>query len=505
MGTDRIWNGVRLRQVDVGVDPDAPGRAVRLPAMWDDGAAAALCALAPGAGRVSLPQLAQSWIQPIALRARAAGIEGLGERLHTLLLLRRGAPTAGVWRGAAEDAPGFILSLPAFHDPATGFDAPAYADAARTGAQAIRIAAPAQATVTVAMSGLADLLALLGLDYAGPAAREVAMCLAAVLRGQADAVFAGPQLDMLAQGSTWPQPPLRCTVPGLAEEAAKARALSLRCAVAAPCAGILPPGPVDALLGIETAGIAPAFAPVGPAGLTRGAHAWLGARGISVEDALAAALAQEPVFPVATWADHAAMHDSVAGMVHAMPARPSGASTHLPANDVGRAGSREDLPARCRGYTQKAAVGGHRVFLRTGEYDDGRLGEIGLSLPREGAAVRGLADCFAAAVSLGLQHGIPLDRFVDLFIQQRFLPAGAVDGDPAVGRAASIPDYVFRSLAASYLAGAVAPALEEEPEPIQASDSWPLLPLDLPLGQPRGLARSLARGGVRRTALRLVG
>lgn len=485
MGTDRIWHGVRLRQVELGADPDAPPRSVRLPASWDDAAAEALCALAPDATRVSLPGLAQGWVRPLAARAREVGLDDLSDRLHALLLLRRGAPTEGIWRNVADAVPGFVLNLPAFHDPVAGFDAEAFADAVTTGAQAMQLVLPAAHQVAVAMADLAGLLALLGLDYASQPARDVAACLAGILRGRADAVMAGPQLDLLTTIPAWPAPPMHCVVPGLAYAAAAARAAAVRCAAARPSTAILPPSSVDALLGVETGGIAPSFAAVGPAGLTRSARAWLDARGITLETALAAALAQEAVFPAIRPADHVAMHDTVAAMLHTMPPRP--VATPLPVASP----QREELPSRRRGFTQKAAIGGHRVFLRTGEYADGRLGEIGLSLPRETATVRGLADGLAAAVSLGLQHGVTLESFVDLFTQPgpRFAPAGAVEGDPAVTLAASIPDYVFRSLADNYLGRAVTP--DAEPAPIVPEPS-PLLPLDWP------------REARRRTGLRLV-
>ena len=483
MRTDRTWQGVRLRQTEAAADPDAATRLVRLPAAWDEAAAAALCALAPGSARVSLPALAQSWILPLSARAKEAGVAGLADRLHALLLHRRAAPTEGVWRGAPGEAPGFVLNLPAFHDAAAGFDTAAFAEAVSVAAQALHLLAPGAARYAVAMADLAGLLAALGLDYAGKPARDVAACLAGLLRGRVDAALAGPQPDLLAAIPAWPAPPAACMVPGLAEAAAAARAEAVRCGAVRAGTAILPPGPADALLGVETGGIAPAFAPVGPGGLLRATRAWLAARGISTESALAAALAGEPVIPLATAADHAAMHDAVAPLLHAMPPRPGAAPS--PANDA----RREELPSRRRGYTQKAAVGGHRVFLRTGEYADGRLGEIGLALPRESAAVRGLADALAAAVSTGLQHGTPLDAYVDALAQSRFAPAGAVEGDPAVDRASSIPDYVARSLAASYL-GRVVPAADID---LPASpEEPPLLPLDLPRRRARAALRLVA-------------
>jgi ribonucleoside-diphosphate reductase alpha chain len=483
MKTDRTWQGVRLRQTEAAPDPDCPTRLVRLPAAWDDAAAAALCELAPGTARVSLPGLAQSWILPLSARAKEAGVLGLANRLHALLLHRQGAPTAGVWRGMPGDAPGFVLNLTAFHDAAAGFDVPAFAGAATTAAEALQLVAPHAARYAVAMADLAGLLAALGLDYAGQPARDVAACLAAILRGRVDAALAGPQPDLLATIPTWPAPPAACAVPGLAAAAAAARTDALRCANVRPGTAILPPGPADALLGVETGGIAPAFAPVGANGLLRATTAWLDARGISTQTALAAALAGEPVVPVATPADHAAMHDAVATTLQAMPARPGTAPS--PANDA----RREPLPARRRGYTQKAAIGGHRVFLRTGEYADGRLGEVHLALPREGAAVRGLADALAAALSVGLQHGTPLDAYVEALAHSRFAPAGAVEGDPGVDRASSIPDYLVRALAASYL-GRTVPA--DTAEPPDKTEESPLLPLDLPRRRARTALRLVA-------------
>ena len=484
MKTDRTWQGVRLRQTETATDPDAPRRLVRLPAAWDDMAAAALCELAPGSSRVSLPALAQSWILPLSARAKEAGVSGLADRLHALLLHRQGAPGAAVWRGSAGEAPHFVLNLPAFHDAVAGFDVPAFAEAVTTAAQALALLAPHAPRYAVGLADLAGLLAALGLDYAGKPARDVAACLAAVLRGRVDAVLAGPQPDLLASIPNWPAAPANCAIPGLAAEAAAARRAAMRCGNARPGTAILPPGAADALLGVETGGIAPCFAAVGAAGLLRATRAWLTARGIPMEAALAAALAGEPVVPVAGWADHAAMHDTVAAFLHAMPARPSAAPA--PANDTGRM----ELPARRRGYTQKTALGGHRLFLRTGEYADGRLGEIGLALPREGAAVRGLADAFAAAVSVGLQHGTPLEAYLDALAHARFAPAGAVEGDPAIERASSIPDYVVRSLAASYL-GRVVPT-EQPPERPAEHEEPPMLPMDLPPRRRRAALRVVA-------------
>jgi len=112
---------------------------------------------------------------------------------------------------------------------------------------------------------------------------------------------------------------------------------------------------------------------------------------------------------------------------------------------------RHRLPQRRGGYTQKATVGGHKVYLRTGEYADGSLGEIFLDMHREGAAFRSLMNCFAIAVSLGLQYGVPLDEFVDAFVFTRFEPNGMVGGHDRIKMATSVIDYIFRELAITYL------------------------------------------------------
>lgn len=118
---------------------------------------------------------------------------------------------------------------------------------------------------------------------------------------------------------------------------------------------------------------------------------------------------------------------------------------------IERPRTRERLPNRRKGYTQKATLAGHRIYLRTGEYEDGRIGEIFIDMHKEGAALRSLLNNFAIAVSLGLQYGVPLEEYVDAFIFTRFEPAGPVQDNDAIKYATSIVDYAFRELAVSYL------------------------------------------------------
>jgi ribonucleoside-diphosphate reductase alpha chain len=114
-------------------------------------------------------------------------------------------------------------------------------------------------------------------------------------------------------------------------------------------------------------------------------------------------------------------------------------------------GKRRRMPERRSGYTQKAVIGGHKLYLRTGEYQDGTLGEIFLDMHKEGAAFRSLMNCFAIAISLGLQHGVPLEEFVDAFVFTRFEPNGPVKLNDHIKMSTSIIDYIFRELAITYL------------------------------------------------------
>ncbi|MDE2383256.1 MAG: vitamin B12-dependent ribonucleotide reductase [Alphaproteobacteria bacterium] len=134
-----------------------------------------------------------------------------------------------------------------------------------------------------------------------------------------------------------------------------------------------------------------------------------------------------------------------------MPARVETIVEKIVERVVERVHEREKLPARRKGYTQKATVGGHKVYLRTGEYEDGKLGEIFIDMHKEGAALRAMMNNFAIAVSVGLQYGVPLEEFVDAFTFTKFEPAGMVQGNDSIKNATSILDYVFRELAVSYL------------------------------------------------------
>ncbi len=486
-----------MRQVMAASDPDGAPRPVTIPAAWDDASAEAVAALAPGEGPISLAAASSVWLGVIAQRARLHGLApDITLCLHGLLRRRQAAPTPSVWAMEPGAAPGFVLNLGAFQDPEQGFALKLFAEAAAQTARACRLLAPDAPAYEIGLTGLDDLLAALGLDYGSRAARDTAACLAALLRAEVTQALEGDQRDLLATRADWPPPPPRSAIAGLAEAAATARGKTNLVPGAPQATGIYASSATEALLGVETSGIAPAFGPVRAGRLSRAAQDRLAAAGLSPEAALAASLQGDDPLPMADHAAHTAMHAAIAPFLHVMPpppaALPAPAPGSVPAPQ--RAARVRKMPAHHSGMTVKAAVGGHRIFLRTGEYDDGTLGEIAITLPKESAALRGMAECFAQAVSIGLQHGVRLDEFVEAFANTEFGPAGLVEGDPAVGAATSLLDYVFRSLSANYL-GRPLPEAEWTLPAATDSERDPLLPLDLPRG---------ASARMRRRALRVV-
>ncbi|HEX7389396.1 MAG TPA: TSCPD domain-containing protein, partial [Acidiphilium sp.] len=396
---------------------------------------------------------------------------------------------------------GFVFNLPEFLGADGQFDIAGFGTAVETAVLALSLASPAAQRLALGMTDLSLLLARLDLDYGNEAARHLAATLAALLAAHADIASARLLARGIAPGhpiAPMAPPPKSCPIPGLAARTAELQreATSLGLRQHRALTGILPPGPVEILLGVETVGIAAPLSALDSDGkLARWARARLAAAGRPAEDALAAIIAGADPFGIADRAALAAMREAVAPFCTLMPE----IQQTLPPRHAMPGAARDPLPARRGGYTQKASVGGHRLFLRTGEYPDGRLGEIALSLPKETAAMRGLADAFATAVSLGLQHGMALDEFVDAFAFTRFAPAGAVEGDPEITQATSLLDYVFRHLAINYLDRQ---DLLEPPEidgivPDTAPRA-PLLPLDLPEAEPAPAKRQ-------RPALKLVG
>jgi len=483
--TDPAWHGIRQSVLQGQADPDADSVQVKLPASWGQAAADALAGLLPGERRIDIAQAATRWIAPLAEKEPA-----LGPALHTLLAARQGAPCAAIWRGRAGEAR-FVLNPNGFFDAAGLFDVTGFGAAVQLAVRALTVAMPGAKRLHVGYTDLHLFLCRLGLDYESVPARQVAAVLSAYMTAMAEAESAA----MAEGGKGFAAAPVAlpesCVLPGLLAAAKAAQAPAMRRHESVT--GLAHEPEVEALLGAEACNLAPALSPATEDGkLKLWAHAKLAAGGMSPEAALGAMLNGQSLFQAVRPAGHLAMHEAVAPYIHTMPAAPA-----LPKPVRSRA-KREMLPARRRGYTQKASVGGHKLFLSTGEYETGRLGEIFIALHKEGSAFRGLMDAFAIAVSIGLQHGLNLEDYVEAFTFTRFGPAGTVEGDPAVAQATSMIDYVFRNLAVNYLGQTnLAPAVIEDADAVGdgAADRAPLLPFDLPDAAPRE----------RRRALKLVG
>ncbi len=492
--SNKSWHGIKLARFDAAADPDAAAVMVTLPAAWGQKAADALAATLPGKPMLHIAEAAEAWIAPIAARAAAAGLSGsIADDLHELVARHRASPSANVWRNRAAGQPGFVFNLPAYLDEAGAFNAAALAHDVRLAVTALTLAAPAEHRLRIGFTDFNLLLARLGIVYEAQEARDLAVTLTGYMGAQTDIASA----MLLARGAApgyrinSAKLPDNDVLPGLlpAAIAAQEEAASLGQRRHETLLGFLNETETEALLGAGQVNFAPAVSALDEDGkLALWAVQSLAARGLTAEGALARMLGGEEVFSIPRTAAHAAMHDALAALVAVMPTRPAAPAAPR------RATAREMLPTRRSGYTQKVAVGGHKLFLSTGEYKDGRLGEIFIALHKEGSAFRGLMDAFAISVSIGLQHGVSLEDYVEAFTFTRFGPAGTVEGDPAVAAATSMLDYVFRNLAVNYLGQTnLAPASIDEPDSVGegAVERAPLLPLDLPAPAPRERRRTL--------------
>lgn len=513
--TGTLWEEVALRRTRAAADPDALPRPVALPASWEEAAAEALAAIAPGEEPVALPRLAEQWISRVVARGRKLNLlageaeaGAFAEGLRGLLLARRGAPGLGTWRGEAKGEPRFVLNLPAFLEPseggaAPGFDIAGYIAAVTLGVRALEILTGAKAHhLALGFADLAGLLAGLGLPYDGAEARAVAGCVAALTRGAAE-MESGRLAGLLGGREPvcllWPVPPAQCVVPGLAEaarsvmEGAAASPHGLRHAA---IVSLAPADAVEALLGAETAGLAPAPGPT---------RAGLDAQGYPAELATAAArragrlfglpVQQRPGQPMpgrimALLAPPSpdarlAMSRMVTAFLHAAPPVPSAIPAAPRAAPPPRSAARHEGGAPARGTIRRVVIGGHRVTLRTAESSDGVLVDIAFSLAKESAALKAMLDALAEAVSIGLAHGVPLASFVEAYAYSSGGANGAVEGDAHILRATSILDWAFRRLARDYLGRTDLPDPGEEdilPEQLATppASAGPMLPLDLP-------------------------
>lgn len=495
-----------MRTVEAAADPDAAPRSVTLPADWDDTAAEALARLAPGHGPASLPTEAARWIDDLCMgEISGPVIRPVARTLSCLLLMRQAAPAESLWHGHHDRRPAFVVNLAAFVEADNGFMAQDFVVALRLLARVLRAVSRQKAHMrngelplpdphgptrahlrpvveegherpptagTLQLTNLDACLAGMGLDYDSEAGRDAACSIVALATLVA---HSGEGADAM------PLPPVRSVVPGISEVA---RAVWQEAAIATdqPAARVetsfSAPGPIDALLGVESCGLAPVFSPLRMDGrLATSTLARLAARGLTLEAAFAATLAGETVLPLPGAMAHQAMHRALGGFADRMPPRPDATRDTLATRSGLERGVRRHLPPRHGGFTQKASVGGHRLFLRTGEYADGSLGEISLTPTRESPMVRGLMDTLGQAVSIGLQYGAPLESYVEAFAYSHFGPAGTVEGDPVASYATSMLDYAFRALSDAYLGRRLPDAPHED---MMADTPAPMLPLDLP-------------------------
>jgi len=489
-----LWEGLALTRWKLGADPDAPPRAVAIPAGWEQEAGEALAALVPGQRPVTLPRAAEAWIVRAVSRGLKCGLLDAGaanhmaEGLRALILTRRGAAGAEVWRGTASDAR-YVLNLPAFLDADRSFDLEGFAEAVVIGLRFLDALGNGKATrLRLGFADMAGLLAALGLGYDSDEGRNVAAGLAALMRGVAEAESGRIAARMGVREPVallWPAPPATTALPGLAEAARSALDAVAACHGLrhAAIVTLAPADAAEALLGAETAGLFPA------AGSTRAIATATGATEIPTRAALAAArVAPQRVGQLLAPASETArkmMAEAVLPFLHAAPPAPV-AVPGPPRAHVERPAARGLLAhPRSAGGSFHASVGGHRVAMRTAEDGEGQLRELAFTLAKEGAAYRSLMDAFAQAVSLGLSRGVPLEEYVTAFSYTRFGPSGAVEGDGEITRATSVLDWAFRRLAVDYLGRADLPQPSEAdcaPDSLStAQQQAPLLPLDLPM------------------------
>ncbi len=489
-----LWEGLALTRWKLGADPDAPPRAIAIPVGWEQEAGEALAALVPGERPATLPRAAEAWIHRAVTRGvksgllDAAGANHLAEGLRALILTRRAAPGAEVWRGTAAEAR-YVLNLPAFLDADGSFDLEGFSEAVALGVRFLDALGNSKATrLRLGFCDMAGLLAALGLAYDSDEGRHVAAGIAALMRGAAEAE-SGRMADRMGAREPvallWPAPPVATALPGLAEAAEAALNSVAACHGLrhASIVALTPADAAEALLGAETAGLFPA------PGSTRAISTPTGATEVPTRAAMAAARRAphrvgQLLAPVSETARRA-MAEAVLPFLHAAPPVPV-AVPGPPRAHVERPAARGLLAhPRSAGGSFAASIGGHRVAMRTAEDGEGKLRELAFTLAKEGAAYRSLMDAFAQAVSLGLSNGVPLEEYVTAFSYTRFGPAGTVEGDAAITRATSVLDWAFRRLAVDYLGRADLPQPSEEdcaPDSLSTpAQQAPLLPLDLPM------------------------
>ncbi|MDI2090885.1 TSCPD domain-containing protein [Commensalibacter oyaizuii] len=494
-----------MRNLRTAIDPDAPLHSVMIPEDWENNAATAILQLCPehllDASPIKTDVLIANWLFPLCEQAT----NFTAQHWESILLLKQACPNSVIWKNDPGQKPGIVINLAAFASTETGFNAQSYRHVLEVVADTLRVLHRQQANFIngelpfaelspnhqndlenqqleftaqpsagiIYLSNLDACLAQLGYDYDSVDGRDVACCLACFATLLANT---GCGADFLPLSPDWNALPELATTAkdiwALASDEPRSRLERIDTSFSTPG------NPADLLLESESCGLAPIFSLLREDGLLAfSTLARLAHKGLTLESALAAALAGESIIHPPSAQAHYAMHQALAGFVTHMPARPNPITHPLSSKTTLCRGVKKPLPPRRKGITQKASIAGRGLFLRTGEYEDGTLGEISITPTKENAMVKGLLESLSQAVSIGLQYGAPLKEYVSTFAYSRFGVAGTVEGDPGALYATSFLDYSFRALSDIYLHEPLADA----PNNLHASDeALPMLPLDLP-------------------------
>ncbi len=481
-----------MRTLHITIDPDSNAlRSVTLPSAWSDDAAQALAQITPSeGGPVRLASEAARWVELIdstpLLPNTPKNAPPIGRSLSCLLLMQQMAPNLALWRHDPDGQPGFIIKLSSFVQDGL-FSTEHFAACVKLACDSLRRLEAAQRPYrsgelplfdepalsfspndpvgAILLSDLDACLAAIGLDYDSEAGRAMAQGIT-----QLTQLIARAGTPIAVPAFSCPQ------APDIEQAAVSISAKMQSVTELAPVEiGFSSSGVVDALLEVESCGLGPIFSLVDTQGnlrtstLHRLAH-----KGLSPEAALALALDGEAPLHAAGPKAHALMQEALQPFCEHMPILPEPETDALK-EKLGR-GVRRPLPMRQGGFTQRASIGGHRLFMRTNEFEDGSLGALSLSPPQESPMARGLMECFSQAVSIGLQFGVPLEVFIEKFAYSRFGACGTIEGDDIAAYATSMLDYAFRALSDAYLGQRMPDA---PVEPTEKTQDAPMLPFGL--------------------------
>lgn len=505
MKTRHFWNGVRTRNLQAAIDPDASLYSVTIPDRWEDQTATAILQLCSdrqlNASTIQSDRIIANWLVPLCDYANKIGIKDWDIKdWENLLLSQQACPNLSIWQHDISQKPAFTVNLAAFASAETGFDAYSFRKTLKIVIDSLRLLykqyfnfidselpftefknqntlnAPSltsnDTAGTLYLTNLDACLAHLGLNYDSNQGRDVACCLACFATLLATA---GCGADFLPLSPDWNALPELAL---LAKEVWEDASQEIDPPLTKIATSFSVPGPEDLLLESEACGLAPIFSPITEDGhLAMSTIARMAKQGLTPENALAATLSGKSVIPLPSHQAHYMMYQALAAFVTSMPSRPHSTDYPLSAKTVLPRGIRQPLPFRHKGITQKTSIAGRALFLRTGEYADGSLGEISITPSKENAMVKGLLDSLGQAISIGLQYGVPLKEFVSAFAYSRFGVAGTVEGDPGAAYATSFLDYCFRVLSDVYLNE----PLPDAPNNLDSNeDRIPMLPLELP-------------------------